>query len=87
VGIGGCGGGGCGGHYSSGGPTSGTVNTGGGGGGTYYTFNYGGGGSGVVVIRYLNSYANAVSTTGSPTYCNDGTYKIYRWTGSGSVTF
>ena len=66
---------------SGGGPSgNGATNTGGGGGA------YALGGSGVVMIRYDNSLAN-VSTTGSPTYTNNGTYKIYKWTGAGSFTF
>jgi hypothetical protein len=40
-----------------------------------------------VVIRYLNTFSNAVSTTGSPSFTNTGGYKIYQWTGSGSITF
>jgi hypothetical protein len=49
----------------------------------------GAGGSGVVIIRYPNTYLDATSTTGSPTYTNTGGYKIYKWTtvGAGSITF
>jgi hypothetical protein len=69
----------------------GAANTGGGGGGTFFsggTVYYGGtGGSGVVIIRYPSNFDNAVATTGSPTFTNTGGYKIYRWTGSGSITF
>jgi hypothetical protein len=50
-------------------------------------FRGGNGGSGVVIIRYLNSFAPATSTTGSPTITCSGGYRIYRWTGSGSITF
>lgn len=45
------------------------------------------GGSGVVIIRYPSNYADAASTTGSPTFTNTGGYKIYKFTGSGSITF
>jgi hypothetical protein len=45
------------------------------------------GGSGVVIIRYSDSYSAAASTTGSPTITNTGGFRIYRWTGSGSITF
>jgi hypothetical protein len=63
---------------------AGTANTGGGGGGGG---NAVAGGSGIVIIRYLSAYDSAVSTTGSPTFTNSGGYKIYSWTGSGSITF
>jgi hypothetical protein len=45
------------------------------------------GGSGIVIIRYSNSFADAVATTGSPAFANTGGFKIYTWTGSGSITF
>jgi hypothetical protein len=32
-------------------------------------------------------YGIASGITGSPTVSNDGTYRIYQFTGSGSVTF
>lgn len=63
--------------------TDGVTNTGGG------AACYAGasGGSGIVIIRYPNTKNNAASTTGSPTFTNTGGYKIYKWTGSGSITF
>jgi hypothetical protein len=67
--------------------TAGTDNTGSGGGGGCYTANSQAGGSGIVIIRYANTYPDAASTTGSPTFTNTGGYKIYTWTGSGSITF
>ena len=96
------GGGGGGFYYNASGATggggaagvAGTANTGGGGGGMAYDFtNVAGvgnaGGSGIVVIRYPDTYADAASTTGSPTFTNTGGYKIYKWinVGSGSITF
>jgi hypothetical protein len=45
------------------------------------------GGSGVVIIRYADTFAAATATTGSPTYTVAGGYHIYKWTGSGSITF
>jgi hypothetical protein len=45
------------------------------------------GGSGVVVISYPTSNGLAVATTGSPTQTTSGGNYIYRWTGSGSITF
>jgi hypothetical protein len=86
------GGGGAGGVSASIAGTSGTANTGGGGGGGSFVSGstYGGGGtggSGVVIIRYVNTYADATSTTGSPTFTNTGGYKIYKFTSSGTIIF
>lgn len=89
AGTGGSGGGGAGGSFN--GPVGfpGSSNTGSGGGGSGWdnwgqTFTSGAGGSGIVVLRTL---ATAVSTTGSPTVTQDGSYNIYTFTGSGSITF
>ena len=65
---------------------SGSTNTGGGGGGAWGSVG-GNGGSGIVVIRYPNTFDDAASTTGSPTFTNTGGYKIYKFTASGSITF
>jgi hypothetical protein len=40
-----------------------------------------------VIIRYADSYDAAASTTGSPTVTTTGGYRIYTFTGSGSITF
>lgn len=68
------------------------VNRGGGGGGAAMAA--GAGGSGVVILRYpirsLNGkilYPPASSNTGSPTYTESGGYRIYTFTGSGSITW
>lgn len=90
--AGGLGGGGSGGKASSVDVNimNGSTNTGGGGGGATYaqapTWSAGLGGSGVVLIRYPDTYA-AASTTGSPTITVTGGYRIYKFTGSGSITF
>jgi hypothetical protein len=38
-------------------------------------------------VRYLDSYAAASSTTGSPSILVTGGYRYYTWTGDGSITF
>jgi hypothetical protein len=94
-GAAGSGGGGAGGVTSgatggsgAGAGTSGTTNTGGGGGGSGYdsTPVGGSGGSGVVILSYSTSFANATST-GSPVYSQSGGKRIFKFTGTGSITF
>jgi hypothetical protein len=41
----------------------------------------------LVVVRYPDSYPAAATTTGSPTITVTGGYRIYKFTGSGSITF
>ena len=87
VGAGGAGGGGAGGSGAGVNiGVAGTANTGGGGGGGAFD-NGGAGGSGIVIIRYPDTNLAAASTTGSPTITVAGGYRVYAWTGSGSITF
>jgi len=71
--------------------TAGTTNRGGGGGAggagtsTPGARSGGNGGSGVVIIRYPDFYPAASTTTGSPTLQTTGGYRIYTFTGSGSI--
>ena len=81
----GSGGTGGGGPARSAGASRGTVNSGGGGGGGGGGTN-GTGGSGVVILRFLST-VTVVGTTGSPTITTDGSYKVYTFTASGSITF
>jgi hypothetical protein len=74
--------------------TSGTVNTGGGGGGAGTSGNTGvnhkgggAGGSGIVIISYSSAFRAATATTGSPTITVVGGFRVYKFTGSGSITF
>ena len=74
-----------GGDYQNGG--AGGTNLGGGGGGGGGGAAGGAGGSGVVIIRYVDSFDAATATTGSPTITVTGGYRIYQFTGTGSITF
>jgi hypothetical protein len=58
----------------------------GGGGGGGDAGGGGNGGSGVAIIRYASSNRDG-STTGSPDYSNTGGFKVYRFRGSGSISW
>ena len=79
--------GGSGGGGTGGGANNGTVNTGSGGGGGGASTAGGSGGSGIFILRYPDSQPAASATTGSPTITVSGGYRIYNFTGSGSITF
>jgi hypothetical protein len=92
-GPGGLGGGGAGGAATgTNAGTAGATNTGGGGGGIGSNSEGGvaaggSGGSGIAIIRYQSIYAQATTTTGSPTFTSTDGYNIYTWTSSGSFIF
>jgi mucin-19 len=86
TGTGGLGGGGQGAITTTTAGGNGTANLGGGGGGGRGASG-GNGGSGIVIISYPDTFSDAASTTGSPTFTNTGGNKIYKFTGSGSITF
>ena len=71
---------------NSGTGNNGTANTGGGAGAGGASAG-GTGGSGVVIVRYLDTYAAAASTTGTPSVNIANGYRTYIWTSSGSITF
>ncbi len=69
-------------------PTAGAVNTGSGGGGNKENHTYSatvGGGSGIVILKVPTSNYTG-TTTGSPTVTTVGSYKILKFTSSGSYT-
>ncbi len=51
------------------------------------SLNPGTGGSGIVIIRYADTFPAATATTGSPTITVAGGYRVYKFTGTGSITF
>ena len=85
IGQGGMGGGGAG--AGSGNGINGGTNTGGGGGSNYGSTGNGLGGSGVVILAYPSTFPTAASTTGSPTVTTTGGYRVYTFTGGGTITF
>lgn len=68
-------------------PQGGQANTGGGAGGGFGSAPSWNSGSGVVIISYPTSYGLAVATTGSPTQTTAGSNYVYKFTGTGSITF
>lgn len=64
--------------------SDGGINTGGGGGTNDGAG--GAGGSGVVIVRYPDSFRVA-TVTGSPTYTVSGGFRVYQFTGNGSIIF
>jgi hypothetical protein len=40
-----------------------------------------------VIIRYSAASADATSTTGTVSFTNTGAYKVYTFTGSGTITW
>jgi hypothetical protein len=88
-------GGGCGAAGSTGGNGGGgangsgvgATNTGGGGGANGAVPSRGGiGGTGIAVVSYLSAYRLA-TTTGTVTYSLVGSRHVYKFTGSGTITF
>ena len=65
--------------------SNGAVNTGGGSGGALNVESFTGG-SGVVVVAYSTAYSSA-STTGSPSTPARSGFRVYEFTGSGTITF
>jgi hypothetical protein len=46
----------------------------------------GNGGSGIVIIRHPDTFPQ-LTTTGSPTITTSGGYRIYKFTGTGTIKF
>jgi hypothetical protein len=64
------------------------ANTGKGGGGGRSANRAGGnGGSGIVIIAYPNTYPEPAALTGTYDTPTRSGYRVYRFTGSGSITF
>lgn len=89
-GVGGSGGGGAGAYDTTPVAVAGTDGLGGGGGGGGANAGAGGrGGSGVCIIRYVDTFPAATSTTGLEAGYPvvSGGYRIYKWISSGTITF
>ena len=84
-GVDGTGGSGVGGNAPGG---NAVVNTGSGGAGRYggSAGSSGSGSSGICIFKYLDTYP-AATTTGSPTITVAGGFRIYKFTGSGTIIF
>jgi hypothetical protein len=80
--LGGTGGGG--GAGNGNGNNNATSNRGGGGGGAGDSGSGGNGGSGIVILRTEQA---AITTTGSPVATTSGSYYIYQFNATGSITF
>lgn len=67
-------------------PQNGAANTGTGGNGSSATNTTGSGGSGVVIIAYPDTYAIPSAISGTYNEPTRSGYRVYRFTGSGSIT-
>ena len=87
AGSGGAGGGGAGSNtdYTKGTDGSANLGGGGGGGGNSDNTDIASGGSGIGILRLLTSKYTG-TTTGSPTVTTDGSYKVIKFTGTGTYT-
>jgi hypothetical protein len=66
-------------------PRFGVTNTGGGAGSGWPGASSGG--SGIVILRYPTAKGAASATTGSPNVTTVGSWRIYKFTESGTITF